>query len=150
MNTAIATLIASGGGFVLGLLTATLQFRQKREELFLKALDWLGGGSQNRNVGISAVELYLAGDSRWAELTGNRFRDVAVALLTGSAIYLISGSERKDSAIEVHNLERIIVLLLQYKAVTRYGPHYERLKAALTSALNELEELNNIQRQKGL
>jgi hypothetical protein len=33
---------------------------QKSDELFLKALDFLGGGSQKRNLGISAIERYWA------------------------------------------------------------------------------------------
>ncbi len=78
------------------------QRMQKTDELFLKALDFLGGGSQERNLGISAIELY------W---TDTRHKALCISLLIGSVIYLLSESKHKDAAHEQYNLRRMMRLI---------------------------------------
>ena len=58
MDQPTATLLAAIVGFVGGLIAARATYQQKSDELFFKALDFLGGGSQKRNLGIAAIELY--------------------------------------------------------------------------------------------
>jgi hypothetical protein len=83
-------------------LSERRQRTQKTDELFFQALVFLGGGSQERNVGISAIKLF------WAD---TRHKDLVISLLIGSAIYLISESKQKDAAHELYNLQRIMELL---------------------------------------
>ena len=56
MSDAAAAIIAALIGFVGGLIVAAFTFRQKADELFLAGLQYLGGGSQERNLGIAALE----------------------------------------------------------------------------------------------
>lgn len=120
----IAALIAFVGGQVVARITS----RQKEDELFYKALDFLGGGSQERNVGISAIELY------WRN---PRHRPISVSLLIGSALYLLLASKQKDKAHELHNLDRIMALLLRDDAFSASSrEQYSALLSAVSEARN--------------
>jgi hypothetical protein len=101
-----ATIIAALIGFIGGLVAARYTFRQKADELFLSGLQYLSGGSQNRNLGIAA--LGLAWESR-------RHRKHIAPLLVGSVIYLLLESKQDDAAHEIHNLWRLCELLLAAK-----------------------------------
>ncbi len=101
---ATAAVIAALIGFLGGLVAARASYQQKSDELFFKALDFLGGGAQKRNLGISAIELY------WKN---SRHRPLCVSLLAGSAVYLLLESGQDDAAHEIHNLHRIMTLLLE-------------------------------------
>src|SRR5215471_3683243 len=104
MSDPIATVIGAFIGFVGGMVTARVTYVQKSDELFFKALDFLGGGSQKRNLGIAAIELY------WSN---KRHRPVCVSLFIGSAIYLLIQSDQDNAAHELHNLDRIMTHLLR-------------------------------------
>ncbi len=126
MNQPTATIIAALVGLLVGLVAAGVQYRMKSDELFYKALDFLGGGSQVRNLGIAAIEL------SWKK---RRFRPISTALLIGSAVYLLLASKQEEAAHEVYNLRRIMKHLLHsdtYKAGTQ--AEYEQLQAALQKA----------------
>ncbi|MEQ1764260.1 MAG: hypothetical protein ABL984_14105 [Pyrinomonadaceae bacterium] len=133
MDQPTATIIAASlvfvgtfAGFVGGLVVARATYRQKSDELFFKALDFLGGGSQKRNLGIAAIELY------WSN---RRHRPVSVSLLIGSALYLLSESKQDDASHELHNLERIMTHLLRRESrAATSSKQYERLLAALETA----------------
>ena len=84
------------------------------------------GGSQKRNLGIAAIELY------WSN---KRHRPVSVSLLIGSALYLLLQSKQKNAAHELHNLDLIMTHLLRKdsrNATSR--KQYERLLEALKTA----------------
>jgi len=122
----IAAIIAGFVGILVGLIAAGAQYRMQSDELFYKALDFLGGGSQPRNLGIAAIEL------SWKK---RRFRPISTALLIGSAIYLLLESGQKDAAHEIYNLHRIMKRLLQEDAYKVSTPaEYEQLLAALQEA----------------
>jgi hypothetical protein len=129
--TIIAALIALSGtllGFVLGAITTTLNYRQKQDDLFFGALQFLRGGSQNRNLGIAGIQLYW--DTR-------RRRSLCVALLVGSAIYLLLASKQGSAAHEINNLNRIMDMLLNNTDLAKeQKPHYQALRDALTTKLN--------------
>jgi len=126
MGQTTATLLAALIGFVGGLVAARAAYQQKADELFFKALDFLGGGSQKRNLGIAAIELY------WAN---KRHRAVSVSLLVGSALYLLYESKQDDAAHELHNLDRLMTRLIrpetrEFSTKTQY----ERLLAGVRHA----------------
>jgi hypothetical protein len=94
--------------------------------LFFKALDFLGGGGQKRNLGIAAIELY------WSN---KRHRPVSVSLLIGSAIYLLLQSGQEDAMHELHNLDRIMTLLLRPESrASTSRSQYERLLNTVIAA----------------
>jgi hypothetical protein len=106
MSEASAAIIAALIGFIGGLVTAHFTFRQKADELFLSGLQYLGGGSQLRNLGIAALD--LAWESK-------RHRKHIAPLLVGSAVYLLLESKQDNAAHEVHNLRRLMKLLVAAK-----------------------------------
>lgn len=106
MSDSTGTILGALVGFVGGLIATRAAYVQKADELFFKALDFLGGGTQERNLGIAAIELY------WSN---KRHKAVSVSLLTGSALYLLYESKQKDAAHELHNLDRIMTLLIDPK-----------------------------------
>lgn len=106
MPDAAATIIAALIGFIGGLVAARYTFRQKADELFLSGLEYLGGGSQQRNLGIAALD--LAWESR-------RHRKHIAPLLVGSTVYLLLESKQDDAAHELHNLRRLVKLLVAAK-----------------------------------
>jgi hypothetical protein len=126
--TIIAALFALSGsllGYFIGMFTTRLNYKQKQDELFFKALDFLRGGSQNRNLGISAIQLY------WE---AHRHRTLCVSLLVGSAIYLLLASKQGSAPHEVNNLNRIMDMLLNNKHTsTAQKSQYEALRDALTT-----------------
>jgi hypothetical protein len=127
--TVAAALIALGGtmlGLLAGFATAELSRRQKADELFFKALDFLKGGTQNRNLGISAIELY--------GLRGRRHRSLSISLLTGSAIYLLLESRQVSKAHELYNLDRIMHILGERR---RHGKSVRPAYQALLEAVGE-------------
>jgi hypothetical protein len=121
---ALAALV---GGLV-GVVIATYRYRQKQDELFFKALDFMKGGSQERNVGLAAIELY------WRD---RRRKPLSIGLLTGSAIYLLVQSKRADSRHEHYNLQRIMNLLLEPppRLDSQLCFNYRQLSTALDDAL---------------
>jgi len=105
----IAALIGVIGtilGFAGGLIVARYTIRQKADELFLDGLQYLGGGSQVRNLGIAALDL------AWES---ERHRKYITPLIVGSALYLLLESRRKDAAHEIYNLRRLVKLLIAAK-----------------------------------
>jgi hypothetical protein len=97
-----ATIIAGLLGLIGGFVAAEINRKQKADELFFEALKFLGGGTQVRNLGIAAIELY------WEQ---KRHREVSVPLLVGAAIYLLTQSKQTVAEHEQYNLERIIDML---------------------------------------
>ena len=126
MDQPTATVLAALVGFIGGLIAARSVYQQKSDELFFKALDYLGGGTQRRNLGIAAIELY------WAN---KRHRPVSVSLLIGAALYLLIGVKRKDTAHEIHNLKRIMSHLKREDArASGSQSQYEQLLKAVVLA----------------
>jgi hypothetical protein len=105
----IAAVIGLVGILIGALGTLVVQrvvFRQKAHELFLTSLEHLGGGSQERNLGISALEFY------WKDYASEK--QLIVPVLVGAAIYLLTESEQGDAQHERYNLKRIMSLLDRY------------------------------------
>src|SRR5687768_3128087 len=99
----IAAVIVGAITIIATVVTINNNNSRKKDELFFKALDFLGGGTQNRNLGIAAIELSLKSEKHQA---------LCMSLLTGAAIYLLKESKQKTSEHESYNLKRIMDLLL--------------------------------------
>lgn len=132
MDAGVATLLGALAGGLVGFITAKMQFQQKSDELLLIALEHLGGGSQERNVGISAIELY------W---NNSRHKDVCLSLLIGSAIYLLRDSKQDDKDIELYNLERIMTFISDQEYLNKsLVMDYKYLLDAVEQAKNPKSE----------
>ena len=133
MDEGLAAIIAGLFGLMAGGLAVGYENARKKDELFYKALDFLGGGSQKRNLGIGAIELYG---------TKTRHHALSVSLLIGSAIYLLKESTQKDAAHELNNLNRMMTFILLYKVPnTSIHLQLRRLQNAILDSKNKQEEL---------
>jgi hypothetical protein len=125
MSDAAATIVVAFIGFISGLVVTRYTFRQKADELFLSSLQHLAGGTHERNVGITALE--LAWESR-------RLRKHIAPLLVGSAVYLLLESKQDDAVHEVYNLQRLVKLLVAAKSSGSLGSEDEQ---ALLQAIDK-------------
>jgi hypothetical protein len=111
-----------------------IELRQKDNELLFIAMEYLGGGSQKRNLGISAIELYWNTDQH---------RDLCISLLIGSAIYLLRESHQGDSEHELYNLSRIMTFLLDHTRLdTKLNAHYHQLLLSIEAAYHPKNDKN--------
>jgi len=105
--------------------------QRRADELFATALGFLGGGSQQRNLGIAAISLY------WRQFP--RHTQLCAEILVGSAIYLLSQSKQKDASHELFNLQRMMDLL---KEISNHVPDkssYVRLAAFVKNRIETYE-----------
>ncbi|GCL62593.1 hypothetical protein [Pseudaquabacterium pictum] len=123
MADATATILGALIGFLGGLIVARYTFRQKADELFLSGLQYLAGGSQQRNLGIAALR--LAWESK-------RHQKHIAPLVVGSAIYLLQESKQEDAAHEVNNLQRLMKLVFDAK---REGALTDEDRASVVTAI---------------
>jgi hypothetical protein len=133
---AIAVLAASSVAYY----AQRLAHKQKSEENFFRALEWLTGESQRRNVGIAAVKFFWTGDKRFKDLN-KRFRALSIEALSNSAVYLLLESKQGTAAHELNNLKRIMDdLLLNTARIEADGiPRYEELQEAVQRAIKRQE-----------
>jgi hypothetical protein len=103
-----------GGVFSFGayLLTRYWNDKDKREaekarhrEACYESLKWLGGGSQNRAIGIAIIE------TNWDEY--KELHGLWANALMNQAIYLLGSSEQGTAPHEHDNLRRIMTILLE-------------------------------------
>lgn len=128
MDTAtIVALVVGLGGWVAAGATTWLNYKTASEANFYRALDWLSGGTQKRNLGIAAIE------GTWHT---RRTRRLSTSLLCASSVYLLLRSGAGDSADEVNNLHRIMQMLIGRAKVERSQEfHYRLLLKALEEKL---------------
>jgi hypothetical protein len=121
----IVALVVGLGGWIAAGATTWLNYKAATEANFYRALDWLSGGTQKRNLGIAAIE------GSWH---ARRVQRLSTPLLCSSAVYLLLRSMEADSASEVNNLYRIMQLLT---ARAKIRPVHEFHYGLLLSALDE-------------
>jgi hypothetical protein len=127
-----------GGSFgVLGnLITAAIARRtaqrKRADELFSTALNFLGGGTQRRNLGIAAITLY------WRLFPEHK--QLCVEMLIGSAIYLLNESKQEDKSHELFNLHRIMDLLQEMSIDGQKGDGYKRLEEVVGKRIQDFTQ----------
>jgi type II secretory pathway pseudopilin PulG len=97
--------------------------RDKRDTYLFEALKWFTGGTQKRNVGISIVEGY------WTEIP--HLKGILVPLLANQAIYLLTQSEQDTALHEYDNLNRIMVLLIEFEEKHKFRAYYDQILHAI-------------------
>jgi hypothetical protein len=132
MSDAESIVLAAGIGAVAAiigaLITALLAQRETQRSRAQEALDWMTGDSQRRNVGIATIE--SSWEPRWRR---RKFRRLVTPVLCGTALYLISASNQKDAPHEVHNLDRVMALLMTSSRKERQDFHdaYHEVRCAI-------------------
>jgi hypothetical protein len=137
VSQAVAIVIGAAIGAAFGVVSAAVKERSARKSaekqravgLFATALDFLGGGTQRRNLGVAAISMY------WREFP--RYTQLCVEMLIGSAIYLLTESKQKDAGHEIFNFHRIMDLLeeMSHQVSDQHG--YEQLQKALQDRLSD-------------
>lgn len=128
MTKEIAIIVGALIGASLGLISAYISAKissrialQKRsDDLFAIALEFMGGGTQRRNLGIAAITLYWQAYPQYKKLCSE--------MLIGSAIYLLTESKQKDASLEIFNLYRIMALLKDISSEIQDREGYNRLE----------------------
>lgn len=135
MTEPIAIIIGAVIGAVIGSLSALVTYkaekRKRADTLFSSALEYLGGGSQRRNLGIAAVSLY------WQEFP--EYKQLCAEMLLGAAIYLLSESKQEDAPHEVYNLYRIMALLKANKPDWENRKPYKELQVVIDNRISKGE-----------
>ena len=133
--TAIIAIISAFIAFLVAVYNQFQARKQKREDNFFSALDWLTGNTQRRNVGIAAVEFFWRGASLHKDQT-ERFRSLSIDALSNTAMYLLLQSGQGIAAHESNNLSRIMTFLLGVtpeeagKHASQYGDLYRAIQEA--------------------
>lgn len=116
-------------GSMCGWLIAKKTERQKADELFLTALDFMGGGTQRRNLGIAAITMY------WRKFPEHK--QLCLEMLVGAAIYLLTESKQKDAGHELFNLNRIMVLIQDVSSKVQDRGGVDQLNEVLKRRLED-------------
>ena len=93
------------GSWILALVVALFRHKQKSNEIFFDALQYLTGyTAKQRSVGITVIEGY------WNQ---KRYRDLSISLISNQSIYLLVGIKAENYAMEVVNLYQMMNLPTQ-------------------------------------
>ena len=126
MSDSTAVLVGAAAAITGSLIAALLAQRETQRDRAQNALDWMTGHSQRRNVGIAAVE--ASWGPGWRR---KRFRRLTTPVLCGTALYLLSASEQEDAPHELHNLDRIMNLLLDNPDARHFSGGYRAVLGAI-------------------
>ena len=112
-----------------------IEQRRQREDSVLQALQYFGGRTQVRSVGVSVI------DGLWDETP--EFRSIFVPLLINQAIYLLEESKQESAKHELFNLRRIMDLLIraapERRHDIRHGQFYDQLLSAIADKSKQRE-----------
>jgi hypothetical protein len=129
----LGALIGALFGAIGALLTYRATERGRADALFSNALEFMGGGTQRRNLGIAAISLY------WQQFP--KHRELCAEMLVGTAIYLLSESKQEDASHEIFNLHRIFKVLFKIEPTLEKKKRgaYQRLSDAVAKRLDHYE-----------
>jgi hypothetical protein len=133
----VGALVGALFGIIGALIGAFLTYRAKErgraDALLSRALEFMGGGTQRRNLGIAAISLYSKQFPEQSQLCAE--------MLVGAAIYLLSQSKQEDASHEIFNLHRIFDLLFEIepKLEKKKSDAYQRLRDAVSKRLDHYE-----------
>jgi hypothetical protein len=132
-----AAAIGGLAAIIGALVTALLAQRETKRSRAQEALNWMTGRSQRRNVGIAAIE--ASWQPRWRR---KKFRRLVTPVLCGTALYLISASDQKDAPHELHNLDRVMALLMtsSRKERQRFRIAYHEVRCAIIRSRRNMAE----------
>jgi hypothetical protein len=121
IGAAVGGVVAGGFSLAQSALASKERSRTRLEQNLFSALQYFGGGTQERSIGISIVEGYRN--------QMHQLLPMFVPLLANQALYLLTNPKAKagERADEESNLRRIMNLLGEAKAESR-GAYRDRYK----------------------
>jgi len=129
MKLQIAQIILASGGWVVAIVTLILGYRERRqsreEERLAQTLDYFGGGSQRRSIGIALIE------GLWAN--NSRHHDVIVPLVANQIVYLLLSTESLDA----HNERNLVRLFMILKSIPKLRERYNLAWGDVANAIYE-------------
>jgi hypothetical protein len=116
MNEQVAQWILAAGGWLVAIAALIINYRERKqareEDRLGKTLDYFGGGSQRRSIGIALIE------GLW---TNNpKHHDVIVPLVANQIVYLLLSTESLDA----HNERNLVRLITIFKSVPNLREKY--------------------------
>ena len=111
---------------IVALIIGYRERKQSREEERLgQTLDYFGGGSQKRSIGIALIE------GLWVK--NPRHHDVIVPLVANQIVYLLLSTESLDA----HNERNLIRLFMIFKSIPNLRERYDLPWGDVANAIYE-------------
>lgn len=127
MKEQITQWILASGGWLVAILTLMLGYRERKqareEERLAQTLDYFGGGSQRRSIGIALLE------GLWVNKP--RHHDVIVPLVANQIVYLLLSTESADA----HNERNLVRLFTILKSVPNLNEKYWNRRCDVADAI---------------
>lgn len=132
MKLQIAQTILASGGWVVAIMTLVLGYRERRqsreEERLAQTLEYFGGGSQRRSIGIALIE------GLW--VSNPRHHDVIVPLIANQVVYLLLSTE----SVDAHNERNLVRLFRILKSIPNLRERYGLAWGDVANAIYEKQQ----------
>ena len=129
MKLQIAQTILASGGWVVAIVALIIGYRERKqsreEERLGQTLDYFGGGSQKRSIGIALIE------GLWVK--NPRHHDVIVPPVANQIVYLLLSTESLDA----HNERNLIRLFMIFKSIPNLRERYDLPWGDVADAINK-------------
>jgi hypothetical protein len=116
MKLQIAQTILASGGWLVAIVALVIGYRERKqgreEERLGQTLDYFGGGSQKRSIGIALIE------GIWVNKP--RHHDVIVPLVANQIVYLLLSTE----SVDAHNERNLVRLFMILKSIPNLNEKY--------------------------
>ena len=127
MKLQIAQTILASGGWIVAIVTLLLGYRERRqsreEERLAQTLEYFGGGSQRRSIGIALIE------GLWA--SNSRHHNVIVPLIANQIVYLLLST----TSIDAHNERNLVRLFMIFKSIPMLRERYHLAVGDVSNAI---------------
>ena len=125
-------MILAGGGWVVAIVALLIGYSERRqareEERLAQTLEYFGGGSQRRSIGIALIE------GLW--VNNPRHHDVIVPLVANQIVYLLLSTE----SVDAHNERNLIRLFMILKSIPNLSERYELAWGDVANAIYEKKQ----------
>jgi hypothetical protein len=128
MKLQIVQTILASGGWVVAIVTLLIGYRERtqarEEERLAQTLEYFGGGSQRRSIGIALLE------GLW--LNKPQTHDVIVPLIANQIVYLLLSTD----SVDAHNERNLVRLFMLFKAIPNLNAEYWDRRCDVADAIN--------------
>ena len=129
MKLQIAQTILASGGWVVAIVTLLIGYRERKqsreEERLAQTLEYFGGGSQRRSIGIALLE------GLW--LDKPKTHDVIVPLVANQIVYLLLSTD----SIDAHNERNLLRLFTIFKVIPNLNDKYWDRRCDVADAITQ-------------
>lgn len=129
MKEQVTQWIVASGGWLVAILTLVIGYSERRqareEERLGRTLDYFGGGSQKRSIGIALIE------GLWVK--NAQHHDVIVPLVANQLVYLLLSTE----SIDAHNERNLVRLFMIFKSIPNLNEKYWDRRCDVADAITQ-------------